>query len=116
MLDVALALIISSAVFALIATVPALGFGGKILPGYAFKAKGEEARKSELFVLRSVALLIYSFAIFLSAYGVVAYFYDTTLLWILIGANLLVVAFWVWFFLSGKMKKAIKTAKELSEE
>ena len=83
MLQPALALIIASAVVALIALIPALGFGGKILPGYCFKAKGKPARKQELYLLRTVALLIYTVAILLSAYGVVVYFYDAKLMLIL---------------------------------
>ena len=74
MLELAITLIIISGVIALVACVPALGFGGRILPGYAFKARGDEAVKNERYALRTVASVLYTAAVFVCAAGVLAYF------------------------------------------
>ncbi|MBR2969361.1 MAG: hypothetical protein IKC36_05910 [Clostridia bacterium] len=118
MLKTALALIIASAVVALIALVPALGFGGRLVPGYAFKAKGKKAREQELFLLRRIAMMIYSLAVLLSGAGVTVYFGKDSRELVIIYCCLAaaIIAFWAVYILIGKLKKAAVAAKELSEE
>ena len=115
MLELAITLIIISGVIALVACVPALGFGGRILPGYAFKARGDEAVKNERYTLRTVASVLYTAAVFVCAAGVLAYFKNVVALCVLGGIFVVVVVFWVLYFRTGKFKAALKAAKELTE-
>lgn len=118
MLQAALALIITSAVVAAVAILPALGIGGRLIPGYAFRARGEEARSHELFLLRRIAMMLYSLAVLLSGTGVIVYFGKESPIAVAVfcAAAALTVAFWVFYVLSGRLQNAAKAAKELSKE
>lgn len=115
MLQVAVVLIVLSGVIAILAGVFSLGFGGRILPGYTFKAKGCDAVKEEKYALRTVGYLLYNLAVFVCATGVLVYFKNTVAFCVLGGLFIIAVVFWALYFRTGKFASALKKAKELTE-
>lgn len=115
MLKLAIALLIVSAAVALIAIVPALGIGGRILPGYFFRARGSEAVKCEKKLLRIFACLLWTVSVFIAAAGVIAYFIDMRLILIASGMFIVVAVLWTVYFIKGDFKKLAEKAKKLSE-
>ncbi|MBQ9481446.1 MAG: hypothetical protein IJU84_04710 [Clostridia bacterium] len=121
MLVLAVVLLALSAVFAIGAALASLGVGGRILPGYRFRARGAEAKKWERKLLSTVACFLWSVAVFLSAAGVAVFFLDLKtplhilILCVLGGFFIIVTVLWAIFLSGGSVKDAAKKAKELSD-
>ncbi|MBP5307835.1 MAG: hypothetical protein J6Z34_01730 [Clostridia bacterium] len=110
-----------SALFAVIAVLASLGFGGRMLPGYNFHARGKEAVKWERKLLANVAYLLWSFSVVLASVGVAAFFLDlkqsfhVVILCVLGAVFVIVGIIWALYLSGGILKTAAKNAKELSE-
>ena len=114
MLTVSVILLILSGLIAVAAIFIGLGFGRKLIPGYRFRASGEEAVIWEKKFLFSVAAFVWSLAAIVALVGIVLYFAEWRV--ILISSIFLaaVVCFWVIVFAKGEIRTAAKKAKELS--
>jgi len=116
-------LICLSALIALFAIIPTFGFGlgGLYVPGYAFKARGEQAKKYERYVLTKFALFLYTVATLVAAFGVCVHFVDNaapdtvTGMIICMAVSVVILAAWGAYFYFGNYKDAVRKAKELSE-
>ncbi len=115
MIELALTLIIIGGCLALLSVIPALGIGSRLIPGYAFHAKGNEARSYEKALLTRISLIIMSVAIFVSAFGVASFFVDWRVFTALGACLLLVGGGWTYYICRGGLKRLAQKAKQLSE-